>query len=274
MNRTRIATACSVALVVACVLMWAPELAEEQDAEGWSAQSSHFQLRFGGGTRDKEMQLKSVSPSGRALDPSLFDFAGKEETTAYFINPGYSYKGFLDLRVILAWYDYEIDATSNTQPVLDNTVSVDTEFAYGLGVMVRYPLSDSFVMSLDVNYVVGEFENANLKFSAANPLLASAEIGTIEWSELLISPMLSYVTGGAFVPYVGIRYSKTSAEVDTTVTLPPNPTFTQTVEYEESDVWSGLIGTTILFMDGRLQVDIVIELFNNEGIFGTVVYNF
>ena len=272
MNRTVIAAVSLAVLVFTCLVMGTPAAA--QDSSDWSAQSSHFQLRFGGGTRDKEMQLKSVSPSGTALDPSLFDFTVKEKTTAYFINPGYCWKGFLEFRAILAWYDYEIDATSNTQPVLDNTVSVDTEFAYGLGVIGRYPLSDAFVLSLDVNYVVGDFENPNLKFSAANPLLASADIGTIEWSELLVSPMLSYVTGGPFVPYVGIRYSKTTAEVETTVTLPPNPAFTQTVEYEEADVWSGLIGTTILFMDGRLQVDIVIELFNNEGIFGTVVYNF
>lgn len=85
-------------------------------------------------------------------------------------------------------------------------------------------------------------------------------------------------------PSYGIRRSETksriilasvcAAEVDTTVALPPNPTFTQTVEYEEADAWSGLIGTTILFMDGKLQADIIVELFNNEGVFVTIAYNF
>jgi hypothetical protein len=273
MSRTAAVTACISVLVFACVLVGTPGPAAAQGASGKSAPPSHFLVRIGGGTRDKEMTLKSVSPSGTALDPSLFDFDVKEETTTYFINPGYSYKGFLDVRAILAWYDYEIDARSGTQPALDNTVSVDTQFAYGLGAMVRYPVAESLFASLDVNYVIGKFEDPSLQFNPLNPLFATADIGDIEWTELLISPMLTYYMG-TVAPYVGVRYSKTTAEVDTTVTLPPNPAFTQTVEYEEKDAWSGLIGTTILLMDGQLQVDIIIEVFNNEGIFGTVAYHF
>jgi hypothetical protein len=259
MNRAPLLLACVVTCVLASLFV-----ADVCTAQTDETPSSHFTLRIGGGTRDKEMQLKSVSPSGTALDPSLFDFDVKEETTAYFINPGYSYKNFLDVRAILAWYDYEIDARSGALPALDNTVTVDTQFAYGLGATVRYPIAGSLIASLDVNYVTGKFED---------PLLAAADIGDIEWSELMISPMLTYYFGSV-APYVGVRWSNTTAKVGTTVTLPPNPAFTQTVEYEEADAWSGLVGTTILFMDGRLQVDIIIELFNNEGIFGTVVYHF
>ena len=273
MNRLLTVVTCVIALVATCAPVGVGNKAAAQGSELDSAPPSHFLLRFGGGTRDKEMKLKSVSPSGTPLDPSLFDFAVKEETTAYFINPGYSYKGFLDVRAILAWYDYDIDARSGTQPALDNTVSVETQFAYGLGATVRYPIAESFFVSLDVNYVIGKFEDPSLQFNPANPLLAAADIGDIEWTELLISPMLTYYTGN-FAPYVGIRYSKTTAEVDTTITLPPNPTFTQKVEYEETDAWSGLIGTTILFMDGQLHVDIIVEVFNNEGVFATVAYHF
>jgi hypothetical protein len=152
-------------------------------------------------------------------------------------------------------------------------VTVDTQFAYGLGVTGRYPLTGNLVASLDVNYVVGEFDDPTLQFNPANPLFAAAEIGDIEWSELLISPMLTYYLGSVS-PYIGVRYSKTTAEVDTTVTLPPMPAFTQKVEYEETDAWSGLVGATVLFMDGQLQLDVIIELFNNEGIFGTLAYHF
>jgi hypothetical protein len=259
MNRTTIALACAAILVFTCLPVGIQSDAPAQDSQLDSNASSHFVLRFGGGTRDKEMKLKSVSPSGTALDPSLFDFDVKEETTAYFINPGYSYKNFIDVRAILAWYDYDIDARSGSQPALNNTVSVETQFAYGLGATVRYPIAESFIVSLDVNYVIGKFDDPSLQFNPANPLI--------------VSPMLTYYSGN-FAPYVGIRYSKTTAEVDTTVTLPPYPTFTQKVEYEEKDVWSGLIGTTILFMDGQLQVDIIVELFNNEGVFATVAYHF
>ena len=273
MSRTILASVCAAALVLTCLVVAAPRPALAQGSIGESAPPSHFMIRFGGGTRDKEMKLKSVSPSGTALDPSLFDFEVKEETTAYFINPGYSIKGFLDVRAILAWYDYEIDARSGTQPALDNTVSVDTQFACGLGVTGRYPVGGSFYLSLDVNYVTGKFDDPSLQFSAANPLLAAADIGDIEWTELLISPMLTYYAGN-FAPYVGVRYSSTTAEVDTTVTLPPNPAFTQTVEYEEENAWSGLIGATVLLMDGKLQADIILELFNNEGVFVTIAYNF
>ena len=272
MNRTTIALACA-ALVLTCLPVGIQNEAAAQGSTLDSAPPSHFLIRFGGGTRDKEMKLKSVSPSGTLLDPSLFDFIVKEETTAYFINPGYSYKNFIDVRAILAWYDYDIDARSGTQPALDNTVSVETQFAYGLGATVRYPVAESFFVSLDVNYVMGKFEDPSFQFNPANPLFAAAEIGDIEWTELMISPMLTYYAGN-FAPYIGIRYSKTTAEVDTTITLPPNPPFTQKVEYEEEDAWSGLIGTTILFMDGQLQVDIIVELFNNEGVFGTVAYHF
>jgi len=273
MNRTTIALACAAVLAFTCFPIGIQSDAAAQGSELDSAASSHFLIRFGGGTRDKEMTLKSVSPSGTLLDPSLFDFAVKEKTTAYFINPGYSYKSFIDVRAILAWYDYDIDARSGTQPALDNTVSVDTQFAYGLGATVRYPIAESFFVSLDVNYVIGKFEDASLQFNPANPLFAAAQIGDIEWTELMISPMLTYYKG-SFAPYIGVRYSMTTAEVDTTVTLPPNPAFTQKVEYEEKDAWSGLIGTTILFMDGQLQVDIIVELFNNEGVFGMVAYHF
>jgi hypothetical protein len=262
-----------VATCLCACLVLEPVLVSVAGAQETSAAQSGFTLRIGGGTRDKEMQLKSVSPSGTPIDPSLFDFTVKEKTTAYFINPGYSYKSFLDMRAILAWYDYEIDARSGMTPALDNTVSVDTQFAYGLGATVRYPVTDAIIASLDVNYVIGKFEDPSLQFNPLNPLFATADIGDIKWSELMISPMLTYYMG-TFAPYVGIRWSRTSAEVDTTIMLPPNPTFTQKVEYEEADAWSGLIGTTILFMDGRLQVDIIIEVFNNEGIFGTVAYRF
>jgi len=260
--------ACFVTCVAGLLLVGDVCMAQMEDA-----QSSHFTLRIGGGTRDMDMVFKSVSPAGTALDPSLFDFDVKEETTAYFFNPGYSYKNFLDVRAIFAWYDYEIDARSGTTPALDNTVTVDTQFAYGLGATVRYPIAGALIASLDFNYVIGKFEDPSLQFNPANPLLAAAEIGDIEWTELMISPMLTYYLGNV-APYVGIRWSKTTAEVDTTVTLPPAPAFTQTIEYEEADAWSGLIGTTFLFMDGRLQVDIIVELFNNESIFGTVVYHF
>ena len=268
MNRTAVFLACIVTCVLASLLVGDVCLAQTENAP-----SSHFALRIGGGTRDMDMAFKSVSPAGTPIDPSLFDFDVKEETTAYFINPGYSYKNFLDVRAIFAWYDYEIDARSGTMPALDNTVTVDTQFAYGLGATVRYPIRGSLIGSLDLNYVTGKFEDPSLQFNPANPLLAAAEIGDIEWTELMVSPMLTYYFG-SFAPYVGVRWSKTTAEIDTTITLPPNPTFTQTVEYEEADAWSGLVGTTILFMDGQLQVDIIIELFNNEGIFGTVVYHF
>jgi len=273
MNRIATTLVCITAFLFTGLIIVGPLPAAAQESLSQTDAPSHFVIRMGGGTRDKEMKLKSVSPSGTPLDPSLFDFTVKEETTAYFINPGYSYKGFLDVRAILAWYDYEINARSGATPALDNTVSIDTQFAYGLGVTGRYPLGGSFFFSLDVNYVMGDFEDVSLSFSEANPLLAAADIGDIEWTELLVSPMVTYYLGD-FAPYVGVRYSKTTAEVDTTVTLPPNPAFTQTVEYEEEDAWSGLVGVTILLMEGQLQVDIIIELFNNEGIFGTVAYNF
>ena len=262
-----------VVLICAAALVLTSLVATAQDSAGQSAPPSHFLVRVGVGTRDIEMTLKSVSPAGTPLDPGLFDFAIKEETTAYFVNPGYSYKGFLDVRAIFAWYDYEIDASSGAMPVLDNTVSVDTQFAYGFGVTGRYPLGGRLFVSLDVNYVTGKFEDPDLQFDAANPLFAAAEIGDIEWSELLVSPMLTYHAGN-FNPYIGVRYSKTTAELDTTITLPPNPAFTQTVEYEEADAWSGLVGATLLLLDGRVQVDVIIEVFNNEGIFGTVAYHF
>jgi hypothetical protein len=273
MDRTAIVSVCIAALVFSCVFVGGAAPASAQDTVKRETPSSHFVLRVGGGTRDTEMQLKSVSPSGTPLDPSLFDFDVKEKTTAYFINPGYSFNGFLDVRAILAWYDYEIDARSGTQPVLDNTISVDTQFAYGAGAMARYGLTDKLIASLDINYVRGTFEDPSLQFNAANPLFATADIGDIKWNELLVSPMLTYYFG-YFAPYVGVRYSRTRAEVDTTVTLPPNPAFTQKVEYEEKDAWSGLVGATVLLMDGKLQFDVIVELFNNEGIFATVGYNF
>ncbi len=251
------------ALALGCVFVLNPIRAHAQD--------SGFMVRFGAGTRDKDMQLKSVSPSGTPLDSSLSILEIKEETTAYFINPSYSFRGFIDARAILTWYDYEIDARSGPEPALDHRVSVDTRFAYGLGVTGRYPLSRSFVLALDVNYVIGKFKDPSLRFSEANPLLAAAEIGDIAWSELLISPMLTYVTG-PFAPYTGVRYSKTASEVKTTVTMPQYPTFTQTVEYEEADPWSALLGTSILFLDAKLQADIQLELFNNEGVFVTLAY--
>ncbi len=258
------------ALLLGCVCIGSVTYAYAQDSVRESP-ASQFVVRFGCGIRDKDMKLKSVSPSGTPLDPSLFDFRIKEETTAYFINPSYSFRGLLDMRAILTWYDYEIDARSGTQPALDNTVSVDRRFAYGLGVTGRYPVLKSFVLALDVNYVMGKFKDPSLRFSEANPLLAAAEIGDVEWSELLISPMLTHVRG-PFAPYLGVRYSKTTSEVRTTVMLPPEPTFTQTVEYEETDPWSALLGTSILFLDGKLQADIQLELFNNEGVFITLAY--
>ncbi|MBN1919556.1 MAG: hypothetical protein JW889_16790 [Verrucomicrobia bacterium] len=268
MNRTTLVFACTVVSVLVSLLVGNACQAQMENAQG-----SHFTLRLGGGTRDMDMELKSVSPAGTPLDPSLFDFDVKEETTAYFVNPGYSYKNFLDVRAILAWYDYEIDARSGTMPALDNAVMVDTQFAYGLGATVRYPIAGSFIASLDFNYVIGEFEDASLQFNPANPLFAAAEIGDIEWTELMISPMITYYLGNV-APYIGVRWSRTTAEVDMTITLPPAPPFTQTVEYKGADAWSGLIGTTFLFMEGRLQIDIVVEMFNNESIFGTVVYHF
>lgn len=258
------------ALVPGCVLVGNPIPAYAEDS-GRESPPSQFWVRFGCGTRDKDMKLKSVSPSGTPLDPGLFDFDIKEETTAYFINPSYCFRGFLDMRAILTWYDYEIDARSGTQPALDNRVSVDTRFAYGLGATGRYPLSRSFVLAFDVNYVIGKFKDPSLRFNEANPLLAAAEIGDVEWSELLISPMLTYISG-PFAPYAGVRYSRTTSEVETTLTLPPDPTFTQTVEYEEADPWSALLGTSFLFLGGRLQTDIQLELFNNDGVFLTIAY--
>ena len=147
-------------------------------------------------------------------------------------------------------------------------LDTDLGFLYGVGVRVGLPTVwlPGWNLQIDVEYLRGSFDDAELLFTGGGPLDTAADT-ELTWQQFSVSPTISkdlkFLT-----PYAGLRFATADADVETSVggTL-------EELGLESEDLLSVIVGARF-DLGSFVQGDVHVDLLNNQGVVVSIVIRF
>jgi hypothetical protein len=248
-----------VALAVIAPRAWGQFLSEEE-------RRGMFTVSLGYTTRDYEMDFRSASPPIEDLDAILEAFSAKEQVDSIELTVAWVSFGYVELRATAGMADYDLTTTHSTDAAYNTAWSTSGNLVYGLSAVVRYPLTDTWLIGGELTFMMGKFDDIDGAVSQLDvvPGLTTA-LDTIDWREVTITPMVMYRTG-AFLPYAGVRFSDVTTEVNTILTAAgSSETLDRVVEFENHDSLGAVVGLTWR-ISPLIMADVHAQLINNESV--------
>jgi hypothetical protein len=222
-----------------------------------------FSVSLGYSTRDYDMVFRNSSVPIKDIDAVFEAFSVKDKLDSVELNVAWTSFGYVELRGTLGLGDHNLENTHKTDSTFDTTFSTSNNLLYGVGATVRYPLTDWWLIALDVGFLTGKFYDIGGETAQLDvlPWLTTADVNNIDWRELTLTPMVQF-RFGSFVPYVGAQLTKLTTRVNTTIQPIQGDAFDRIINYENADDWCAVVGLTCR-ITSLIMADVRAQLFNN-----------
>ena len=246
-----------VVLAVVAPRAWGQFLSDEE-------RKGMFTVSLAYSTRDYDLAFTGASVPIPELDEILEQFAVGEQLDSFELSVAWVSFGYVELRATVGLADYELTQTHSTDAAFDTVLSSSDSLIYGLSAIVRYPVTDQFLLAVEVAFLTGSFDDVEGEASQLDviPTLVST-LNDMDWRELSVTPMAQYRLGN-FVPYAGVRFTSVETEVNTTQEITfSGETFDRVLNYENADDLSAVVGLTWRITP-LIMADFQAQLFNNE----------
>jgi len=223
-----------------------------------------FTVSLGYTMRDYNLDFRGSSVPLDDVDAIFESFSSGEELDSLELSVAWASFGYVELRGTVGLADYDLTNTHSTDSGLDTPFASSDNLIYGLSAIIRYPLSDWLLIAMEVELMMGQFDKLEGETTQLDviPNLATT-VEDIDWRELTITPMVQFRYGD-FLPYVGVRFTDITTEVNSLLTLTPTgESIDRTMEYENQDELGVVVGLTWR-ASSLIMVDAQAQLLNNE----------
>jgi opacity protein-like surface antigen len=227
-----------VALAAMAPRAWGQFLSDEE-------RKGMFTVSLGYTMREYEMDFRGSSVPLEGVDEIFEEFSAKEQIDSIDLTVAWVSFGYVELRATAGLADYDLTNTHSTDAGFNSAWTGSDDLVYGLSAILRYPVTDSWVVGAEISFVTGKFDEIEGDMSQLDVLPGlTTTLDSIDWRELTVTPMVMYRTG-ALLPYAGIRYSDVTTEVNAVGAIAgASNTFDRTIEYENHASLGAIAGLT------------------------------
>jgi len=225
-----------------------------------------FTLGLAYSTREYDMSFRGSSVPLENADAILEEFAAVDSLDGIELTFAWLSFGYVELRGTLGLADHDLKNTHSTDAGYNTTFATSDNLTYGLSATVRYPISDEFLVALEVGFLTGNFDDVEGDISPLDVERGlTSTVDDIDWREVTITPMV-LLRYGNFVPYAGVRFANVTTEINTNVAVRGrDEPVKRTLEFENDDDLSAVIGLTWR-VTPLIMADLHAQLLNNERI--------
>jgi len=215
------------------------------------------------------MRVSRISPDLLDLDDRLEELTVEQEYNMPLFTIGLGLGGYLDLQFLFGQSDYDLTLDS-TGSALSHGFTTDSETVFGLGGRLLLPLTETTFVGLYFEHFNSEMED--IDFATASPALSFTIEGTtipidtvsvegLTYRETTVTPVLA-AKWGKFMPYLGPRYSRITADMDLIYTI-VGEELDRKIKYAGDEKWSFVIGAQ-LWLGENISITAEFETFENE----------
>lgn len=254
-----------IVLAVVAPRAWGQFLTEEE-------RKGMFTVSLAYSMRDYDMVFRGASPPIEEIDEILEAFSVNDELDSFELSAAWVSFGYVELRGVVGLADHDLTST-HEDAAFDTTFTSSDNLIYGLGATVRYPLADWWLIALDVSFLLGRFDDVGGEVAQLDVVDGlTARVDDVDWRELTLTPMMQF-RYGSFLPYVGVRLSRLTTELNTTMETAGGESFGRIVEFENDEDWSAVVGLTWR-ASSLIMAEVQAQLLNNERITVAIKFTF
>ena len=217
-------------------------------------------------TREYEMSFRGSSLPVEDTDAILEAFAAVDSLDSLELSVAWLSFGYVELRGTIGLADHDLKNTHPTDADYDTTFASSDNLIYGLAAVVRYPITNAWLLALEISFLTGSFDDIEGEITHLDVVRGlSSRLEDLDWRELSLTPMVQFRAGN-FVPYAGVRFADVTTTINTKLDVRgEEEPWNRTLEYENTDDLSAVVGLTWR-ASPLIMADVQAQLFGNDRI--------